>query len=228
MMFPRGLRSLALLIREDWETNSRDWTQPGFRALAAHRFGTWVRNLGKGPLRTVLSRLHIVAFRYIRNHYSVELPATAKVGRRVVIAHQGGIVINGSTVIGDECLIRQNVTIGARNDYTVDEAPTLCRGVQVGCGAVILGRITVGEAARIGPNAVVTADVPAGATVIVERPRVLLSMTAGAAELLDKYGLSPADLPPSAARLRTADVQAFVDGRRLAAVRSGGQHLRGN
>jgi serine O-acetyltransferase len=166
-------KRLARLVREDWEVHFRDWTQPGFRAIAVHRFGTWIYQLRRGPVRSVLLRVHRTMFRYVRNHYGIELPVTAVVGRRVVIGHQSGIVIHANAVIGDECFLRQNVTIGAMTLERSEEAPTLGRGVSVGCGAVVLGGITIGDRAKIGPNAVVMMDVPADTSVFVSTPRML-------------------------------------------------------
>jgi serine O-acetyltransferase len=170
-----AVHSLVRQIREEWEIHGRDWTQPGFRALAVYRFGVWLRREVRGGLfRAALSRLHRSMYRYVRNHYGIELPVTTVVGRRVVIGHQSGIVIHPRAVIGDECLIRQNVTIGAASHDRSSEAPKLGRGVHVGCGAAILGPVTIGDGARIGPNAVVTTDVPAGASVFVDAPRIIL------------------------------------------------------
>ncbi len=83
-------------------------------------------------------------------------------------------------MIGDESIIYQNVTIGALNGERVQEAPTLGRSVTVGCGAAVLGPVTIGDGARIGPNAVVMTDVPAGATVFVNPPRTILNMHSAA------------------------------------------------
>jgi serine O-acetyltransferase len=173
------LRMLLQQIKEDWEVNGRDWTRPGFRALAVHRLGTslkWVphRHLVWSPVR----RLHRIMFRYVRNHYAIDLDPYATVGRRIFLAHPAGIVIHGATVIGDDCVIRQNVTLGALNGEGGRglEAPQLGRNVHVGCGAAILGRVTIGDDARIGPNAVVVTDVPAGATVFVPTPRMMMNM----------------------------------------------------
>jgi serine O-acetyltransferase len=173
-----SFRAMLRQIHEDWEVHFRDSSMPGFRALAMHRFGGWVqqesgRGFVRGPIRKALLRLHLMMFRYVRNHYGIELPLTTLVGRRVVIGHQSGIVIHPNAVIGDECALRQNVTIGALNAERALEAPRLGRGVQVGCGASILGSITIGDGARIGPNTVVMIDVPAGATVFVDAPRVI-------------------------------------------------------
>jgi serine O-acetyltransferase len=112
-------------------------------------------------------------FRFVRNHYGVELPVTAAIGRRVIIGHQAGIVIHAHAVIGDDCFLRQNVTLGAINAERGDEAPTLGRGVSLGCGAVILGGITIGDRARIGPNTVVMTDVPADTSVFTSAPRMI-------------------------------------------------------
>jgi serine O-acetyltransferase len=105
-------------------------------------------------------------FRYCRNHYGIELPYSVKIGRRVIIEHQGAIVIHGNSVIGDDCYIRQGVTLGNRYMDRPLEAPILGNGVNVGAGAKILGRVRIGDHATIGANAVVLRDVPAGATVV--------------------------------------------------------------
>jgi serine O-acetyltransferase len=173
-IFPRNF---ILQIHEDWITHRRDWTHGGFRALAVHRFGKLVRfRGGRNPVWWLLRRLHMMIYRYVRNHYSIELHYDTYVGRRVMIAHPMGIVIHGGAVIGDESIIYQNVTIGALNGERVHEAPTLGRGVTVGCGAAVLGPATIGDGARIGPNVVVMTDVPAGATVFVNPPRTIQNM----------------------------------------------------
>jgi serine O-acetyltransferase len=160
-------------------THGRDWTWPGFRALAVHRFGMWVRResgrgLIRGPIRKLLFRLHLMMFRYVRNHYGIELPMEAAIGRRVLIGHQGGIVVHPNAVIGDECVLRQNVTLGALNWEHPSGAPRLGRGVQIGAGAIVIGAVTIGDGARIGPNTVVMNDVPAGASVFVGSPRMIV------------------------------------------------------
>ena len=176
------IRGLAKQIHEDWVTHLRDWTRPGFRAVAVYRVGAWLtRDMRRSPVHLVLKGIYRAMFRYVRNHYGIELPASAVLGRRVIIAHQSGIVIHPNAVIGDECVIRHNVTIGAVNVELIVHAPKLGRGVHVGCGAVIMGPIFIGDGARIGPNAVVMTDVPAGASVFVSAPRMVLQgSTAGA------------------------------------------------
>ena len=158
-----GWRDLVALIREDWHSHGRDWTKPGFRALAVHRFGVWRARLPGKLLRAPLTILYRSLFRRCRNVYGIELPYSVQVGRGVVIEHQGGIVIHGASVIGDRCIIRQSCTLGLRRLDDLTAAPILEADVHLGAGAVLLGRIRIGKGAVIGANAVVLADVPAGA-----------------------------------------------------------------
>jgi serine O-acetyltransferase len=153
-------------IKEDWIAHGRDWTKPGFRAVAVYRFGVWRMNLKPILLRAPFSILYRALFRKIRNTYGIELPYSAKLGRRVIIEHQSCIVIHGDCVIGDDCIIRQGVTLGNRYLDRPFDAPKLGKRVNVGAGAKIFGNVTIGDDASIGANAVVLHDVPAGATAV--------------------------------------------------------------
>ncbi|MEM9914608.1 MAG: serine O-acetyltransferase [Planctomycetota bacterium] len=160
--------NLGLLaqIKEDHTAHRRDWTRPGFRAVAVYRFGVWRMGIKSKLVRAPFSVLYRFLHRRVRNGYGIELPYSAKLGRRVVIEHQSGIVIHGNAVIGDDCVIRQGVTLGIRREDQPDQAPVLGKGVSVGAGAVVLGGVHVGDGANIGANAVVLKDVPAGATAV--------------------------------------------------------------
>lgn len=153
-------------IQEDWIAHGRDWTKPGFRAVAVHRFGVWRMSIEPKLLRAPFSILYRALYRKVRNTYGIELPYSVKLGRRVVIQHQHGIVIHGNASIGDDCIIRQGVTIGNRYLNRPFEAPQLGNRVNVGAGAKILGNVTIGDRANIGANAVVLSDIPAGKTAV--------------------------------------------------------------
>ncbi|ROR53585.1 serine O-acetyltransferase [Luteococcus japonicus] len=150
------------VIREDRQTNHGMKT-PGAQTVVFHRLANW----GQMPGATragaaVLSRVGRAGLLMARNVYGIELPAETTVGRRVKLAHQSGIVIHRDAVIGNDVVIRQNVTIGLRGDVDGDQAahvPQLADGVDVGAGAVLVGPIHIGEKAAIGANAVVTHDV---------------------------------------------------------------------
>lgn len=161
--------SLLAQLREDWAANGKDWTKPGFQALAVHRFGNWRMRVAPKIVRAPLSAAYRTMFRGVRNFYGIELPYSAKVGRRVVIEHQGGIVVHGDAEIGDDCVIRQGVTIGNKRMDQPFDAPKIGRGVNIGAGAVVLGAITVGDGATVGANSVVVKDV-AEATAVAGNP----------------------------------------------------------
>jgi serine acetyltransferase len=161
----RGI-GLWTLVREDYAMHGRDWTRPGFRAVAVYRFGVWRMRVRSNLLRLPLSWLYRRMFVRVRNVYGIELPFSAQVGRRLVIEHQHGIVVHGNTVIGNDCYIRQGCTLGNKSLDAIHDAPTLGDRVNVGAGAKVLGKVTIGDGAAIGANAVVVKDVPAGATAV--------------------------------------------------------------
>jgi serine O-acetyltransferase len=169
------------VLHEDYEAHGREWTRPGFQALVVHRFGRWRMTVEPRPLRMPLSAAYRAMFVFVRNVYGIELPYTAKVGRRVVFEHQHGIVVHGSTVIGDDCIIRQGVTLGIRSLEDLTAAPVLGDGVNVGAGAKIIGRVHVGDGAAIGANAVVLKDVPERALAVGIPARIVQEKPAGSA-----------------------------------------------
>ena len=170
---PPAKPSLWRFIREDYIAHGRDWTKPGFRAIAVYRFGVWRMTVRPKLLRAPLSMLYRAMFRHVRNRYGIELPFSATVGRRVIIEHQSCIVIHGNAVIGDDSIIRQGVTLGNRLMEKPFDAPVLGRGVNVGAGAKILGNVRIGDGAAIGANAVVLNDVPAHAAAVGIPARII-------------------------------------------------------
>jgi serine O-acetyltransferase len=160
------VQSLWQTWREDLRAHRGDWTLPGFRAVAVCRFGQWRMTIRFKPLRAPLSVLYRWMYRRCRNGYGIELPYSVQLGRRVVVEHQGAIVVHGNAIIGDDCVLRQGVTLGNRYLERPFEAPILGRRVNVGAGAKVLGRVTIGDDAVIGANSVVLHDVPPGTTVV--------------------------------------------------------------
>ena len=162
-------------IKEDWIAHGRDWTKPGFRAVAVQRFGVWRMKIKPNLLRASFSILYRALYRKIRNTYGIDLPYTVKLGRRVIIEHQSCIIIHGYSSIGDDCIIRQGVTIGNRYLEKPLEAPKLGARVNIGAGVKILGNVTIGDDVNIGANAVVLVDIPASQTAVGIPARVIAS-----------------------------------------------------
>lgn len=152
--------------RSDWHAHGCDWTKPGFRAVAVHRFGVWRMTVQPKLLRAPFSILYRMLYRHVRNVYGIDLPYSVKLGERVIIDHSSGIIIHGSSEIGDDCILRQGVTLGNRYMDKLFDAPRLGKRVNIGAGAKILGAVTIGDDAQIGANAVVLQNVPPGATAV--------------------------------------------------------------
>jgi serine O-acetyltransferase len=153
-------------VKSDWIAHGRLFHKPGFKALLVYRFGNWRMTIKPKLLRITFSVIYRILERRVRFRYGIELPYTVKLGDRVIFEHQHGIVIHGNCVIGDDCIIRQGVTLGNRYMDRVFEAPVLGSGVNIGAGAKILGAVKIGDNATIGANAVVLKDVPAGKTAV--------------------------------------------------------------
>lgn len=184
-----GTLGLWAQIYEDWVAHGRDWTRPGFRAVAVHRFGVWRMRVQPKLLRAPFSIVYRFLFRYVRNHYGIELPYSVKLGRRVIVEHQGCIVIHGDCRIGDDCIIRQGCTLGNRTLEARFDAPVLGREVNVGAGAKILGAVVIGDGAQIGANAVVLKNVPPRATAVGIPARIISAAQPGSAEEYERYPL---------------------------------------
>lgn len=99
-----------------------------------------------------------------------DIPLNTRIGGGLLLPHPNGIVIHPDCEIGPNCLIFQQVTLGARNGI-----PRIGGHVDIGAGAKILGNIHIGDHARIGANAVVLIDVPAGATAVGNPARIILA-----------------------------------------------------
>lgn len=99
-----------------------------------------------------------------------DIAPQAKLGSGLMLPHPNGVVIHEDAIIGADCMIMQQVTIGMIGE---DSVPTLGNNVYVGAGAKIIGKVKIGDGARIGANAVVTRDVPANYTAVGIPARLL-------------------------------------------------------
>lgn len=96
----------------------------------------------------------------------IEIHPGAKIGKRLVLDHGMSVVIGETAVVGDDCIIFHGVLLGGVKFDPVKRHPTIGNRVLIGAGAKILGPIHIGDGVRVGANAIVTKDVPAGATVV--------------------------------------------------------------
>lgn len=133
----------------------------GFWALQIYRFGHARFKYKSKLIRWPWGLLHHILSKLSEIIFGIYIGPKANIGRRLVIEHFGAIVVHGEAEIGDDCVIRQGVTIGNRNLDKPLDAPKLGSRVNVGAGAKILGKIVIGDDVDIGANAVVIRDVPA-------------------------------------------------------------------
>ena len=177
--------------RHRWEVIT---CYPGLHAVWLHRVAHFLWNSGLQWVARFWSML-------ARLLTGIEIHPGAKIGRRVFLDHGLGIVIGETTEIGDDCTIYQGVTLGGTSLYKgVKRHPTLGKGVVISAGAKVLGGFTVGDGARVGSNAVVLKEIPAGATAVGVPARILhpdLPSGENGSDVNDKkayfsaYGITP-------------------------------------
>ena len=124
-----------------------------------------------------------------RHKTGIEIHPAAQIGSGVFIDHGMGVVIGETTIIGDNCTIYQNVTLGGTGKDTGKRHPTLGKNVLVGSGAKVLGPFTVGDNARIAAGAVVLSEVPANSTA-VGVPARIVKINGIRSETLDQIHIS--------------------------------------
>jgi serine O-acetyltransferase len=166
--------------RSAWEVLT---CYPGLHAIYIHKLAHWLWLHGLRWLGRFTSHLG----RWLTG---VEIHPGAKIGSCVFIDHGMGVVIGETAEIGDGCTIYQGVTLGGTSLYRGEKRhPTLGEGVMVAAGAKVLGGFTVGAGARIGSNAVVVKEVPAGATVVGIPGRIIESRDAEQAARFAAYAV---------------------------------------
>lgn len=149
----------------------------GFWALQIYRFGHLRYKFKCKLIRWPLAIIHIILAKFFGEIlFGITIGVAAKIGKRCTIEHSGAIVIHGCSEIGDDCIIRQGVTIGNKNLDTPLEAPKIGNSVNIGAGAKILGGITIGDDVSIGANAVVLKDIPSN-SIAVGIPAKVISQT---------------------------------------------------
>ena len=152
-------------LKQDSKTYKGDWSCQGFWVMIVYRFGCWRYTLKSALLRKPFSLLYKILYKFIQVITGIELPCEVSVGKNFRIDHFGGIIISGFTSFGDNCVIRDGVTVGLRR---VDDpvAPKIGHNVDIGTGAKVLGAITIGDNVVIGANAVVLEDVPSNSIAV--------------------------------------------------------------
>ena len=130
----------------------------GFHALVTHRFA---HELWKQGRRDFALYLQSQASRI----FGVDINPATRMGRGIMLDHGTGIVIGETAVVGDNCSILQNVTLGGNGKDTGDRHPKIGKNVLLAAGAKVLGNIRIGDCSKVAAGSVVLQDVPANKTV---------------------------------------------------------------
>lgn len=126
----------------------------GFLLLASYRVTHYFSRPERGRLAWLLRVPLVIVYRFVIQPYvGCEVHERASIGNRVRLAHCVGLVIHPNAVIGDDVVLRQSTTIG--NDGKSQLAPRIGVGVNIGCGVVLIGDITIGSGSIIGAGSVV-------------------------------------------------------------------------
>jgi serine O-acetyltransferase len=152
-------------LREDWRTYDKNLLSQGLWVMFVYRLGRWRYTIRRRWLRLPFSFLYKLLKTLSEILTGIDLPCEATVGRRFRIDHFGGIVISGDAVFGDDCIIRNGVTVGLRNTGK-RASPVIGDRVDMGAGAKVLGAICIGNDVAIGANAVVLCDVPSNSIAV--------------------------------------------------------------
>ena len=154
----------------DWTREAKrpfEWC-PSRSLLASIR--SYQRHSASRALWAILPRmLAVLRHRYWSAVTGAEIPLNCKLGGGLMIPHPNGIVIHPDAEVGPNCLIFQQVTIGASHGGV----PRLGGHVDIGAGAKVIGRVSIGNHAKVGANAVVNTDVPEGTTAVGIPARII-------------------------------------------------------
>ena len=162
------------ITEADWSREKpRQFWDPSRKLLAAIR--RYQRHKAKKSLLSfIFTKLAVIQHRLWSVVTGADIPLMSRIGGGLLIPHPNGIVIHPDAVIGVNCLIHQQVTIGVKRGN--ERPPILAGHVDIGAGAKIIGPIEIGHDSLVGANSVVVKDVPAN-TVVAGIPAKTIGST---------------------------------------------------
>jgi serine O-acetyltransferase len=150
------------------------WLNPAVWAIAIHRLGNWLYVTQPSFLiRVPLKVIYFFARMFSEVVMEMCLDPQATIGGGLYIAHIGGIHINPKAIIGSNCNLTHGITIGA-SAMGRQGSPTVGNNVYIGTGATLIGKIKIGNGAKIAANTLVVTNIPDGATVMGVPGRIIM------------------------------------------------------
>jgi serine O-acetyltransferase len=148
---------------------------PGLHAVAVYRFGRLAK-AAPVVLRVWLDPIYAVLNLLIKIVWGIDLPRAATIGGGLYIGHFGGVTISPRAVIGRNCNLSHDVTIGASGRGNKGGVPIIGDDVYIAPGAKVFGKIKIGNNVKIGANTVVYRDVPDNAVIALAPGFQIISM----------------------------------------------------
>lgn len=136
-------------------------------------FSVWLRLASQ---KGWIGKLAYPIFYYKKRKYGIDIHCSTQIGYGLYIGHGGPLVVNPTTIIGNNVNLSQYTTIGANGGH---QAATIGDNVYIGPNVCIIDDVTIGNNATIGAGSVVTKDIPEGATAVGNYAKVIHYNNAG-------------------------------------------------
>ena len=134
-------------------------------SLPAFRYTYLLRHAAAFPKDSLMGFFFRILLRHYSYKYGYQIMPNTKIGKGLYIGHWGPVVINGQVEIGQNCTLAHVVTIGQVNRGKYAGVPKIGNKVWIGAGAVVVGKIVIGDNVLVAPNAYVNFDVPSNSIV---------------------------------------------------------------
>ena len=162
---------LFTYLFQDWKAN---------RGNAKGRLVTlmfrWLQYVNRYTILKILFIPYLIFYRFfVEWVLCIELPRKLVIGKGLIIYHGQALVVNFKTIIGDNCVLRNSVTIGHKKlaDGSMSACPRIGNNVDIGANVCIIGDVTIGDNVIIGAGAVVIKDIPPNSVAVGNPARVL-------------------------------------------------------
>ncbi len=171
-MHSKPVVSAVSATEPDWTRENRcggQWRSATRLLRSIRRYQYWQGRWGF--LGRLIAKLYVLPYQFWSVVSGAEISINTRLGGGLMLPHPNGIVIHPSCKMGPNCMLFQQVTLGAGGQ--IPGVPQLGGHVDVGAGAKILGGVLIGDHAKIGANAVVLTDVPAHCSAVGIPARIL-------------------------------------------------------
>jgi putative colanic acid biosynthesis acetyltransferase WcaB len=153
-------------IFQDWDANKNN--PKGRLVMILYRFAFLIKSK---KVLFILLFIYLIFYRFfVEWVLSIEIPWNVRIGSKTKLYHGQGTVIHPETIIGDNCTIRQNTTIGNKNNGA---SPVLGNNVDIGANVCIIGEIEIGNNVTIGAGSVVVKSIPSNCVVAGNPARII-------------------------------------------------------